>query len=144
MIFWLSDTHIIFRKGGTGIYWISITVAFENTLQVYWDNLFFILLNVQHKTNRLFYEFFVISRLSQQLRSPSFERKDEYYIHNESEKKLAVVAHLEITFYAGGFPWGTSSHKVTSEQTAFGRYLNGRSHECFSLFSVEAATTFNS
>jgi hypothetical protein len=33
-------------------------------------------------------------------------------MHNEPERKKAVVAHLEIAFYAGGFPWGLSSHKV--------------------------------
>jgi hypothetical protein len=52
----------------------------------------------------LFYEFFVILRPSQPLKSPSFEWWDEYYMHNEPERKKAVVAHLEIAFYAGGFP----------------------------------------
>lgn len=115
MFFWLSDTYIIFRKEGTEIYWISITVDLESTLQIYWDNLFFSLLDEQHKNNMLFYDFFVILRPSQQFKSPSFEWWDEYYIHNEPERKKAVVAHLEITFYAGGFPLGPSSHKVAYE-----------------------------
>jgi hypothetical protein len=29
---------------------------------------------------------------------------DEYYEHNKSERKKAVVANLELAFYAGGFP----------------------------------------